>query len=255
MERQYLIIPQIDELEQSFALAKEYDAAFEYNDFFDPLVYGQEEEWRKRVEIYKGLPRDRSKDTLHGVFLDIAFTSKDTKIREYSRKLMKQSMSIAEKLGVKGVVFHSGLIGSLNTPAYLNGWLQEAERFYRELAMEFSGTEIYLENTFERSPETLVRLKERMADVDNFFLCLDYGHACLTPTDIQLWVEAFRGKTGHIHLNDNDLVDDLHEVPGEGKIDFIQCKKELGQLEGVSVLLELTGIEKQKRALTYMKNL
>ena len=71
MEREWLIIPDFYNLEKSAALAQDYGASFEYNDFFDPMVYTDLEEVKRRVHTYKMLERDRSRDTLHGVFLDI----------------------------------------------------------------------------------------------------------------------------------------------------------------------------------------
>ena len=61
---------------------------------------------------------------------------------------------------------------------------------------------------------------------------------------------------GHMHVNDNDLMNDLHLGVGEGQIDFIRWKQLLEQ-NGVntSVLLELNGIEKQRQSLAYMSGL
>ena len=100
-------------------LAKKYNAVFEYNDFFKPDVFENEEILNERINFYKGLDRDRSKDTLHGIFLDLCISSMDTTIREYSKKRIAQSMEIADKLGVKGVVFHTGLIGGLTVDYYI----------------------------------------------------------------------------------------------------------------------------------------
>ena len=97
MKGRWSIIPDFNNIEESIALAKEYDAAFEYNDFFDPTVYEDEAETDRRIEKYLSLSRDRSNDTLHGVFYDIAVISRDTVIREHSRKLVRMSMDVASK--------------------------------------------------------------------------------------------------------------------------------------------------------------
>ena len=256
MNRKFLIIPEYEQPDEMMELACQYAAGFEYNDFFDPRIYGKEEEVEKRIRFYLGLPRDRSGDTLHGVFLDMVITSRDPEIRAYSRKKVEQSMEIGARLGVRGVVFHSGLIAELQNASYLDSWLYESEAFWRMLAKKYPGMEIYLENTFEKTPEMLLQLKKNMSDVKNFKLCLDYGHACLTPTPIAEWTEKMSPYTGHIHLNDHDLVADLHQVPGEGAVDFKECKDLLDRyFPDVPVLLELNGVSQQRRALEYMTKL
>lgn len=253
MNRKFLIIPEYKQLDKTIELAKQYEVGFEYNDFFDPWVYSDRDEVERRCSTYLSLPRDRSLDTLHGVFLDMAVTSRDLKIRSYSRRRVEQSLEIGERLGVRGVVFHSGLIAELQTASYLEGWLYESESFWRSAAKDHPGVEIYLENSFERSPEMLIRLKQNMKDIKNFKLCLDYGHACLTQTPVTEWAEKMGPYTGHIHLNDHDLRADLHQAPGEGALDFGLCKSLLEKhLAGVPILLELNGIERQRRALEYM---
>ena len=256
MNRKYLIIPEYEQLDKTMELAEQYSLGFEYNDFFHPRIYSNEEEVKNRCNTYLKLPRDRGADTLHGVFLDMAVTSRDPQIRSYSRKKVEQSLEIGERLGVRGVVFHSGLIAELQIASYLDSWLYESEAFWRIMAKNYSGVEIYLENSFEKTPEMLIRLKQNMEDVKNFKLCLDYGHACLTPTPVAEWAKKMGPYVGHIHLNDHDLRADLHQVPGEGALDFQQCKSLMEEyLAKVPILLELNGIEQQRKALEYMTKL
>ena len=106
----------------------------------DYLYLTDEEEIKKRITLYKGCARDRSRDTLHGVFLDIAIASRDPFICDYSRKKMEQSMAIAQELGVKGVVFHSGLIGGLNQEEYLRHWYETQEALWDEMLTKYTKT-------------------------------------------------------------------------------------------------------------------
>ena len=255
MNRSWLIIPEYERLEESAALAEEYGAAFEYNDFFDPAVYENPQEIQRRIAAYKSLDRDRSCDTMHGAFLDVLFVSRDPVIRQRSRALVEQSFEIAGQLGVRGVVFHTGLLtGLIKSEPYINPWLREAEAFWRQMAKKYSSLDIFMENTFEDSPDVLLRLKESLSDCSNFRLCLDYGHACLTPTPMEDWVKQMAPRTGHMHLNDNDLIADCHWVPGDGEIDWKNCSRLLEKYGlRCPVLLELGGIENQRRALEYMR--
>ena len=169
---------------------------------------------------------------------------------------MEQSVKIAVELGVKGVIFHTGLIGGLEVETYIGNWLQEAESVIRCLLAKYPTIEIYMENTFEKSPVNLLKLKERLKDIDRFSLCLDYGHACLTGTSEELWVEEMADAIGHIHLNDNDLKSDLHMVPGEGMIDMKHLKILLEMYHiTVPILLEISNVAQQETALEYMNAL
>lgn len=253
MKRQFLIIPDARRIEESAALAEKYGAAFEYNDFCDPAVYEDKDAVRRLCSLYQGLGRRRTQDTLHGAFLDVTVTSRDSVIRSRSRYLAEQSLAIAQALGVKGVVFHSGLIAGLQTEDYLQGWLLASEHFWGKMAQKYPDVTIYMENTFEQTPDMLLALKMRLSENHNFKLCFDYGHACLTSTPIEHWAVMFSKDTGHIHLNDNDGRADLHQVPGEGKLDFEKCKELLEvYFPQKPVLLELRGIKEQERALAYM---
>lgn len=129
MKRNWLIIPDFEQREESAKLAGEYNAGFEYNDFFLPKVYEDEAEVKRRIAGYKALARDRRKDTLHGAFLDVVVSSDDTTIAEYSKKRLHQSMEIGRELSVKGVVFHSGLVPGVTSEAYLSNWVKRQEEF------------------------------------------------------------------------------------------------------------------------------
>ncbi len=248
-----MIIPDFNNFSESLALAEEYNAGFEYNDFFEPDVYSDEEEVKRRISFYKRCLRNQDRNTLHGVFLDMALASKDPTISAYSRKRMEQSMAIAQELGVKGVVFHTGLIRGLNQEAYLKHWYEVQEEWIRYLLNKFPDLNIYMENTFEDTPDNLVELKRRLKDEERFRLCLDYGHAVLSPTPPEKWFGAMAGDIAHIHLNDNDLQEDLHMVPGDGKIDFADMKRLAEEYHAeCPVLLEVNGADRQRRALEYM---
>lgn len=253
---QFSIIPDYEEIEASLELAKEFGVHFEYNDFTLPKVYENPKEIQERICFYKNLPRDRKGDTMHGAFLGIDLAAIDPVFQQRSKALLCQSLSIARQLEIRGVVFHTGLIGSLRLESYLSHWLEESEIFWKNQCACYPNLEIYLENSFEQEPNALVALAKRMEGVPNFKLCFDYGHAILTKTPIEIWQKELTPYIGHMHVNDNDLKDDLHLVPGEGKIDFAEFQNwALREKLDVTMLLELNGAKKQRDALLYMKGL
>ena len=256
MKHRLGIIPDIDRLDDSLKLSWEYNTFFEYNDFFYPAIYQSEGETRRRINIYKSLDRDMSRDTMHGVFFDIAMTSTYEIIRNRSRVLMNNSMEIAANLGVKGVVFHTGINPGLWNRSYLDGWLDTAATWLDKLAKEYSHIEIYIENTFDKEPGVLTSLIDLLSHRKNVKLCLDYGHALLTDTEDEEWVRQMAPYVGHVHLNDHDMKEDLHLAPGKGLIDFERFEDLMEEYEvDAQVLLELNGAQEQLEALKYMTKL
>ena len=193
---------------------------------------------------------------MHGVFFDIAMTSTDEIIRNRSRVLMNNSMEIAANLGVKGVVFHTGINPGLWNRSYLDGWLDTAATWLGKLAKEYSHIEIYIENTFDKEPGVLTSLIDLLSHRKNVKLCLDYGHALLTDTEDEEWVRQMAPYVGHVHLNDHDMKEDLHLAPGKGLVDFERFEDLMEEYEvDAQVLLELNGAQEQLEALKYMTKL
>ncbi|MCR5154996.1 MAG: sugar phosphate isomerase/epimerase [Lachnospiraceae bacterium] len=253
MKREWLIVPDYEDRVRSAELAAEYHTAFEYDDFFIPAVYENKEEVKKRIKEYEKLGRDTSRDTLHGCFLDTVVSSDDSTIRDHSQALFTQSMEIAKELGVKGVVFHTGLIKGLDTDSYINTWLTRQADFFEKLAAKFPMLDIYMENSMESSPKYIMMLYEKLKHVDNFALCLDWAHASLQETPFEEWTKAMGTNIRHMHINDNDGFADIHAVVGTGVIDWKKFDTLTGYLEDkASVLLELNGVDRQRESLEYL---
>lgn len=256
MNREWLIIPEISELQEYVKLAQEYNAAFEYNDFFDSSVYQNEDEIKRRIDIYKSIDRDRSRDTLHGPFIDLVPASSDEVIRDRSRSLMELAMDIAKDLGCRGVVFHTGLVGELRMERYLNHWVEEMTVYFMRLSKMNPGISIYIENTFDKEPTALCRLMNNLPDYPDIKLCMDYSHAILTPYDIEDWVKDMAPHIGHMHINDNNLINDLHMQIGAGNINFAEYAMLMERYKvNVPTLIEMNGIKKQRESLEYLRGL
>ena len=133
----YYIIPDISNISKTIELTTKYNLGLEYNDFTFPEVYDDKEKLEETIQFYLGLDRDRSSDTMHGAFLGVDIAAVDPILREYSQKLCKQSLEIAKRLGIKGVVFHTGLIGTLRVGYYVNNWLDVAGSFFGKLCKAY----------------------------------------------------------------------------------------------------------------------
>lgn len=247
-------IPELLQLREFYECAKKYQVAFEYNEFFVPKTLMDKEETRRIIETYKSLDRDRSEDTLHGAFLDIVVNSDDPEIYEISKKRVYQCMDIAKEMGIKAVVFHTNYITNFKLESYRQGWIERNEKFWRETLKEYPDLMIYMENMFDEAPDMLCALAERMADEPRFGVCLDFAHAFVSGTPIDVWVDKLKPYIKHIHINDNDGVEDSHYPIGQGKFPWDKYIEWMQAIEGEpSVLIEVRGIEDFRNSAIFMK--
>ena len=248
----YLIIPDRHHIEESIALSKQYNLGFEFNDFFTPKMLDNKEKCERIACMYdeQDMP---DLLTSHGDFFDVLVFSADEKIAEISEMRVKESMEIAKRVHASAVIFHTNYEPFLTAQLYLDNWRIKTEMFFRKICEEYPEINVYMENMFDQSPDTLKTLAERMADVDNFGVCLDYAHAYISKTAISEWVKTLAPYIRHVHINDNDGENDLHLAVGEGVIDwkkFLKLKKEY--FPDVTILIETTPLEKQRKSLEFM---
>ncbi len=248
------IVPDIGDMERICGLADTYDCGFEYNDFYTADVLDDSARQEKLIAGYRKYRDGFSEDTMHGAFLDVTIHSSDPLIREASMLRIRQSMKIAEQLGLRGVVFHTGRLANFRAKNYLLNWQKVKVDFFTELANQYPGHEIYMENMFDEAPDILANLAEQMKGTDNFGVCLDYAHAAISGCPVEEWVETLAPYIRHIHMNDNDLKNDLHQPVGTGRIDWQEFDALIRRFGiDASVLLEVYGYEAQKRSLEYME--
>ena len=256
------LIPDKTNLGESLKFIEEQGCACEYNDFFLPFVLDDEEKKKELIAFYKSLPRDRSNDTMHGAFLDLVLHSSDPKIAEYSKQCMRKSMEIAKRLGVKGVIFHTGLIAGFKEYNYVSNWITKNAEFFRDLCTSYPDIQVYMENMFDLDYELIWLLANQMTDVPNFGICLDYAHASISNIKPVEWLKNLAPFIKHMHINDNDFVNDLHLTLGKGQIDWQEFRTELKTLlengemkEMPSILLELKSLESFEESIVLFQQL
>jgi sugar phosphate isomerase/epimerase len=252
--RKLYIIPNASHIEKSLELAERYGAGFEYNDFYLPDVLDNSARVDELINFYKSLPGDRSENTLHGAFFDIAVHSSDREIRAISDKRVRQSMDIARRLGVRAVVFHTNLIANFKNRAYVDSWINMNAAYWRALSADYPDVSIYIENMFDQDPEPMVALMRELEDVPGVSACLDFAHASAFGDDAEEWVRALLPYASHLHLNDNDGIADLHLAMGAGKLDYTPLFRAIAESNAhPSVLIEMSDISAQTRSIEYMQ--
>lgn len=253
----YEIIPDSKDIDRELVLAAKYGTAFEYNDFMNPDQLDDKEYCRQKIVFYKNLGRNMSNDTLHGAFIDLVVQSTDSLIRDASRKRVYQSMEIAQELGVRGVVFHTGLIPNYRDESYMQCWRDGCVRFWRKVLDDFPEQSVYIENMFDMDASGMAALGEAMKDQERFGLCLDYAHAVIfgRGETLENWYQHTAPYVRHMHINDNNRKYDQHRPLGQGSIDWVRFGEILqNHMNPLSVLLEMTGWEAQEKSLEFIQD-
>jgi sugar phosphate isomerase/epimerase len=250
----FLVVSKSDALDEYKSISKQYDVGFEINDFYDPDVLDDEVTKSGLIEAYlsEGIPEG---STMHGAFFDVVVFSNDMRIREISIDRMRQSMDIAKKLGVKGVVFHTNYNPGLCSLQYDSNVIDKTVECLEMLLKKYPGIDIYLENMFDAAPDILAEISLRLKKYDNYGVCLDYAHAVISPTPVDIWVDRLAAFVKHIHINDNDKKCDLHLPLGRGSIDWNLFMKHYREyFDDCSVLIETTLPDNQRISLEYLQN-
>lgn len=246
------INPNYKEAEKWAVIAEELNAAFEYDDFFMPSLIDDPAEYRRAIDAYKSLDRDRSDDTLHGVFFDIVLNSMDKTIRETSIERMHLSMDTAMELGCKAVIFHTNYITGFKSAAYRDKWVSDNAEFYRGMLAEYPNIDIYVENMYDDTPELLKRLAEELKNEKHFGVCLDIAHAYLWELPIKDWIDELSPYIRHIHANDNHKDEDAHLPIGSGTIDWAMLNYRKLIVNKPSLLIEVSSEEKLRKSYNYL---
>lgn len=251
--KQLLIIPELNNMDGCLALAKDYHLGFEYNDFFIPDTLDDEAKMEAIVNRYTRMQLP-AYTTLHGAFFDVIPFSMDAKIKEIADLRIEQSIQIAKRLGAKAVVFHTNYNPFLNSEDYVKTWIQINIAYWKDVLKKHPDINIYLENMFDRTPDLMEALAQELSCYENFGICLDYAHAALSDVKPELWAERLGKYVKHVHINDNDLVSDLHLAWGDGKIDrvvFYECYEKY--MNTATVLIETSSVENKIRSIEVLK--
>lgn len=247
--KQLLIIPDVNNLEDSLSMAERYSLGFEFNDFTVPEVLDNEQTLESICGRY-GQVQMPSYCSVHGAFYDVIPFSEDKRIREISNLRIEQSIAIAKRMGSKAVVFHTNYNPFLNSSEYINHWISENISCWSRVFARHKDIEIYLENMFDTSPDIMVRLSEGLQDYENYGVCLDYAHAALSQVDPGIWAQRLGHFVKHVHINDNDLVSDLHLAWGDGKMNRAAFYENYDKyLQGTTVLIETNSSDNIIRSL------
>lgn len=255
---QIFIIPDLNNIEECCAFSKANNLGWEFNDFMLPNVLDNADQTARIIEKYKSHDLPQIRNT-HGAFLDITVSSSDSRIRKASDFRVKQSLELAGKMNCGSVIFHTNFIANFTDKHYTDGWVKQNAEYWRIKIAEYTNINILVENMFDMTPNLLTRLANEMKNVERFGVCLDYAHSVVFGSGKKSpyrFIRALYPYVKHIHLNDCDLKHDLHLAVGDGLIEWDNfADNYLEYMNGVPILFEVRGLEKQKRSLDFLQKL
>jgi len=159
--------------------------------------------------------------TLHAPFIDMAPGAADPKMREATQARLKQTAELAEELGAKGIVVHPGW----EERRYLNdndGYVSRCVETWGLLLdqTEKCGCGIALENIYEKNPELLARVIEKV-NSPRFGNCFDAGHFnVFSEISLDNWLDVMGRYITHLHLHNNYGKTDEHNGMKSGTFNF-----------------------------------
>ncbi len=159
--------------------------------------------------------------TMHGPYMGCNPGSADELKRVRTVERYGQALDAASYLGPVSIVLHAGY-----DEARFHGdaehWMNQSLKTWPVILKEAARLKIAIaaENIFERTPDTLKLLMEKVRS-PWLGVCVDSGHINLySEVGPEVWFEALGEHVAELHLHDNNGKIDDHLPLGEGSIDF-----------------------------------
>jgi sugar phosphate isomerase/epimerase len=177
-----------------------------------------EEELSDRRERVSEMMSGFSRFSFHGTVVSRDFVGVSRISEEQLLPIYNASYQIARSHGIDKIVFHSFFLTALHTPST---WIARQAAFWKEFLKDKpTSIRVYIENFIDDTPDLLAELCDSIGD-PRLRICLDVGHA-LANSSINLldWVGQLGRRIGHVHLHNNDGIEDKHWPLGQGVLDM-----------------------------------
>ena len=179
-----------------------------------------------------------SSSILHAPSNELFPCAIDEKARGLAAYRYRQAIDLAKRYSSKKVVIHGGYHPWMYYPVWYVG---QSVSFWKDFLKEDPGVEIVLENVLETQPDLILDILEGVDD-PRLRMCFDVGHInAYSYIPIMAWLETCVPWIGHIHVNNNDGREDLHQGLQDG---IIPMKELLQRIESLcpeaTITLEMT---------------
>lgn len=189
--------------------------------------------WHK--EVAQCFQAEDLKVAVHFPFLDLRPGSMDPMILKASRERLKKAVEVAFYYQPVHAIAHVGYF-SVDYDDFYKEWLENSVETWEEISRHIGGEfPLFLENVWEEEIEPLRDFWEYIS-VDNLGFCLDVGHwfsfgKGKEKENLSQWLQNLAPYLRHLHLHDNDGLEDKHLGLGEGEIPFSELFAGLELLE------------------------
>ncbi len=159
--------------------------------------------------------------TLHSPFVDLSAGSPDPAVASVTRSRLEQVLNLVPVFRPAAVVCHPGYDWK-RYGYFKEQWIAKSLETWSWFAdgLNAQGSKLMLENVYEKDPEDVHILLERLQK-PNVGFCLDCGHLmAFGNADLGRWLEILGPHIAQLHLHDNRGGDDEHLPMGRGIIDF-----------------------------------
>jgi sugar phosphate isomerase/epimerase len=213
----------------------------------------------KRVERLQELRSSYELEfSVHAPYADTNLSADDDLIREWVLKRIRASIRFASEIEAKNLVIHPGWTTA--TEPFMRGRSWDLNirslRWLQRYAGDY-GVECLLENVPNPTPYILVTVDDfRLFDNEmtpSLNYVLDIGHAHLQG-EVYEFIDSLGSKIKHVHVSDNEGVQDQHLPIGEGTVDW---KSVIGALKksGFDGWVVVESYTKMAENLSYLKKL
>lgn len=194
--------------------------------------------------------------TMHGPYMGCNPGSADELKRARTAECYARALDAASYLGPVSIVLHAGYDAE-RFHGDVAHWMNQSLKTWSVILKEAARLKITIaaENIFERTPDTLKLLMEKVRS-PWLGVCVDSGHINLYSTvGPEVWFETLGEHVTELHLHDNNGKVDDHLPLGDGSIDFDSYFKAVRTFcEGpVIYTVEPHGEEVMERALEKVK--
>ncbi|MFA9422125.1 MAG: sugar phosphate isomerase/epimerase family protein [Sedimentibacter sp.] len=199
------------------SVAADYKLGMEIDEFCTASNMDDENFYSLNINVRNKMSVS-NKHIFHAPFNELFPAAVDPLALDLAYRRFEQAYKLSYEYGIKRMVVHSGYVPFL----YFKSWfLEKSVEFWQKFMIDKpEDFHIMIENVLEYEPFTLAKIIEQIGD-KRVTACLDVGHAnCKSNLNLLEWVETLGPFLGHVHLHNNDMVDDCHWTLGKGLINM-----------------------------------
>ncbi|MGI6174083.1 MAG: sugar phosphate isomerase/epimerase family protein [Christensenellales bacterium] len=162
---------------------------------------------------------------LHAPYNEMLPHAIDRDVAAVAQRKYAQAYALCVRRGIEKMVVHANFDRMNYHPEWF--WARQIAFWKQFLAERGGSTVICLENVTEEEPALLLNIVSAVDD-PRLQICLDVGHANLSPTPVSKWIADCLPHLSHVHLHNNrgrtdatyPAMDDLHAPLLDGDIDM-----------------------------------